>query len=165
MASETGIDLYEIQKSEEDPESTYLKFKMKGNFPGQFKTVFSQQNRLILDDKVFNMDTGDLIHEIEGSTDILEGISVGEDSILYSHEDFTWMSLHQWDGERYKTISKKRMIVTFNKIQYITNLTINRFESSQTVRFFTYGQSLFKIDVCVEDLKKSKLDTVASKNQ
>ena len=121
-------------------------------------------DRLILDDKVYNIYTGDLLTKFEQVEKLLDGILVSKDHILVSHDHYCWMTLYVWDGETYNKISRRRTIATFNDHARILALRHNPFEDSINVVYFVVATKIFRMETDLKELKDSKIDQIGLKS-
>ena len=62
-----------------------MNLKLIRSYEGQFQIIMKQEDRLILDDKVFNINTGDFVTEIEKAEELMGGIQLSDTHILISH--------------------------------------------------------------------------------
>ena len=99
LEEDRGLDVFEIIQSV-DPVSKrpILSLKEMSSYNGRFKSIIWHGTRIILDDKVFNIHTGEFIHELEDASNILDGVHCGESHIITSHGHYSKMSLYHWDG-------------------------------------------------------------------
>ncbi|CDW82690.1 UNKNOWN [Stylonychia lemnae] len=148
---EKSIDIVQISKVINQEVSTRL---MSIDEPVKF--VIQHGERIICNDKYFNLKTGQYMGEIKWHDSNYDGISLNDESVLMSHNNYAKMTHWMWQDGNYKYL-KRKIFQCRQPTIMATNIKKNPYRKDYVIFCVMGGNSLNQINIDKLSFCQSKL--------